>query len=369
VRIKNLLINGLLQKKVLEDLFPGIMHALIFFGFLVLFFGAAFDATEFHVMEEIGLPFLTGKFYLCFSFLMDLAGFAILIGVCIACWRRYIAKPERLGYRGKPDNTPDDAVVLILIAGIVITGFFIEACRIAVTKEQTPWEIWSFVGWTLAQAMAGIEETTARMSHKILWWAHTFIALGFIAYIPYSRLLHIMTTPANYFMATLRPTGTIEPIRDFENAESFGVGTLEDFSWKQIFDSDACTRCGRCQDGCPAYLTGKPLSPKKLIQDIKTYWLEKAPAAIAAKKEELRAKIAAGGDTEKCERALAWLDKVDEVLGQNEPAPPPPEKALVGEVIGLDELWACTNCMYCMETVPPLSSMCRRSSGCGSIRY
>jgi len=96
-------------------------------------------------------------------------------------------------------------------------------------------------------------------------------------------------------------------------------------------------------------LTGKPLSPKKLIQDIKTYWLEKAPAAIAAKKEELRAKIAAGGDTEKCERALAWLDKVDEVLGQNEPAPPPPEKALVGEVIGLDELWACTNCMYCME--------------------
>ncbi|MCK7509386.1 MAG: (Fe-S)-binding protein [Desulfobacterales bacterium] len=102
-------------------------------------------------------------------------------------------------------------------------------------------------------------------------------ALGFIAYIPYSRLLHIITTPANHFLQSLKPTGYIEPIRDFENAEAFGVGKLEEFTWKQIFDSDACTRCGRCQDGCPAYLTGKPLSPKKMVQDIKTYWLEKAP--------------------------------------------------------------------------------------------
>jgi len=350
VRIKNLLINGLLQKKVLEDRFPGIMHALIFFGFLLAFFGAAFDASEFHIAEPLGFAFLTGKFYLFFSFLMDLAGLAILIGVFMALDRRYLSKPDRLGYRGKPDNTPDDAIALLLIAGIVITGFFIEALRISVTWKETPWEIWSFVGWTLASAMNGISEPTARALHKGLWWVHTFIALGFIAYIPFSRLLHIVTTPANYFMATLRPTGTIEPIRDFENAESFGVGSLEDFTWKQLFDSDACTRCGRCQDGCPAYLTGKPLSPKKLIQDLKTYWIEKAPAAIAAKKEELRAKIAQGTEKEKCQAALAWLDKLDQTLDKYLPhRVEPVEKALVGDVINLDELWACTNCMYCME--------------------
>ncbi len=111
-----------------------------------------------------------------------------------------------------------------------------------------------------------------------------FLAFGFIAYIPYSRLLHIITTPANHFLKSFKPTGYIEPIRDFENAEAFGVGKLEEFTWKQIFDSDACTRCGRCQDGCPAYLTGKPLSPKKMVQDIKTYWLEKAPEAVKAAK-------------------------------------------------------------------------------------
>jgi len=112
----------------------------------------------------------------------------------------------------------------------------------------------------------------------------------------------------------------LEPIRDFENAESFGAGKLNDFTWKQIFDADACTRCGRCQDGCPAYLSGKPLSPKKMVQDLKTYWLEKAPEAINEK-----AKAAVEG------------------------AEAPAEKLLAGEVVDLHELWACTNCMYCME--------------------
>jgi Fe-S oxidoreductase/nitrate reductase gamma subunit len=361
-RVKTLIWDGLLQRKVLQDLFPGVMHALIFFGFFLLFFGAAFDASEFHIAEPLGIPFLTGKFYLFFSFLMDFAGLAVLIGVFLAIDRRYLTKPDRLGYKGEPDNKPDDAIALLLIAGIIITGFIIEALRIHVTWQQTPWEAWSFVGWTLAKAMSGIETGTALALHKATWWTHTFIALGFIAYIPYSRLLHMITTSANYFMATRKPTGTVEPIRDFENAESFGVGTVEEFTWKQLFDADACTRCGRCQEGCPAYLTGKPLSPKKLVQDLKTYWIEKAPAAIAAKKAELLAAEAAeaaeAGEGEEAQKkmnpkvktALAWLDKLDKIVDANLPTSgEPTEKALVGDVIALDELWACTNCMYCME--------------------
>jgi len=322
-RIKLLLKNGLFQIKTFRDVYPGIMHGLIFFGFIGLMFGAAFDATEFHVGEPYGFPFLVGKFYLIFSFLMEVFGLFVLAGILIALERRYITKPDRLGYKGKPDNTPDDAIVLLLLGGIILTGFVIEALRIHVTDP--PWEVWSFAGYTLAKAFAGVDNNTARILHKIMWWTHTFMALGFIAYIPYSRLVHIITTPANHFMASLKPVGNIEPIRDFETAESFGAAQLEDFTWKQIFDSDACTRCGRCQDGCPAYLSGKALSPKKVIQDLKTYWLERAPLIIAAKKAA----------------AKAGEGAVPEI--------PAPAKAMVGEVIDLHELWACTNCMYCME--------------------
>jgi len=322
-RIKLLLTNGLFQIKTFRDIYPGIMHGLIFFGFIGLIFGAAFDATEFHVGEPYGFPFLIGKFYLIFSFLMEVFGLFVLAGVFMALDRRYITKPDRLGYKGEPDNTPDDAIVLLLLGGIVITGFVIEALRIHVTNP--PWEVWSFAGYTLAKAFAGVDNNTARILHKVMWWTHTFMSLSFIAYIPYSRLVHIITTPANHFMVSLKPVGNIDPIRDFETAESFGAAQLEDFTWKQIFDSDACTRCGRCQDGCPAYLSGKTLSPKKVVQDLKTYWLERAPLIVAAKKAAAKAG----------EGAV--------------PEMPAPGKAMVGEVIDLHELWACTNCMYCME--------------------
>jgi len=326
-RIWLLVRDGFFQIKTWRDPYPGIMHGLIFFGFFVLIFGAAFDAGEFHITEPLfNWSFLRGNFYLGFSFLMEVFGLSVLLGVLMALFRRYVQKPDRLGYKGKPDNTADDAIVLLLIGGIIITGFIIEALRIYATKDPATgyatWEVWSFVGWTLSLAFTGMDVNTAKLLHKISWWTHTFIALTFIAYIPYSRLLHIMTTSANLFFSDLKPAGSLEPIRDFENAEAFGVGKLEEFTWKQIFDSDACTRCGRCQDGCPAYLSGKPLSPKKMVQDIKTYWLEQAPAAIKAK----LAAAAAEGD-----------------------APALPEKALVGEVVDLHELWACTNCMYCME--------------------
>ncbi len=336
VRLKSLFINGFLQIKTWREVYPGIMHGLIFFGFFVLIFGAAFDAGEFHITEPLfNWAFLRGSFYLWFSFLMDLFGLFVLIGVLMAMFRRYIIKPERLTYKGTSDNTSDDAIALLLIAGIIITGFIIEALRIHATKNlvtgYATWETWSFVGWTLANAFSGMDIEAAKTWHKIFWWTHTVIALGFIAYIPYSRLLHIITVPANHFLMSLKPTGYVEPIRDFETAESFGVSKLEEFTWKQIFDADACTRCGRCQDGCPAYLSGKHLSPKKLVQDIKTHWLEKAPAAVKAQAAACAAEGSEGAvEATESEGAAA-------------------EKALLGDVVSMHELWDCTNCMYCVE--------------------
>jgi len=324
-RIKSLLLNSFLQIKTFKEAYPGIMHALIFFGFFVLIFGAAFDATHFHLPFLV--PFFPGMFYLWFSFILEVFGLAVLAGVTLAVWRRYIQKPERLEYRGESDTIADDTIILTLIAGIIITGFLLEALRLHVNVNQDgyTWGAWSFVGYALSKTLTGISYNTTEIIHMWTWWIHAFIAFGFIAYIPYSKLIHMVLAPANQYMKSLKPTGYLEPIADFENAESFGVGQLEDFTWKQIFNSDTCLRCGRCQDVCPAYLSGKPLSPKKLHQDIKEYWLERVPVVMAAKN------AAKEGE---------------------EPVIPEPEKVMVGEVIALDELWACTNCMACMEVCP-----------------
>jgi len=326
-RLGILIKNGLFQVKTFRQAYPGIMHGLIFFGFVILTFGTFFDALEAHVTEPLGFTFLVGKVYLIFSLAMEVFGLAILAGVLLALYRRYVTKPDFLGYKGKIDNRPDDAVVLLLLGAIILTGFIVEALRIRVTMP--PWEVWSFGGWWLAKVFMGLDPESTIALHKITWWVHGVLVFGFIAYIPYSRLLHIITSPANQFFASLKPTGTLEPIRDFETAETFGTGKLEDFTWKQIFDSEACTRCGRCQEGCPAYISGKPLSPKKVIQDLKEYWLAKAEAAVAQK--------AAAGDPSAAPAENTALDKV-----------------LPGEVIDLHELWACTNCMYCMEHCPVL---------------
>ncbi len=326
-RLNLLLKYGLFQIKTWRQAYPGIMHGLIFFGFFILIFGTFFDSLEFHVTEPLGFTFLIGKVYLYFSLTMEIFGLAIMAGIIMALYRRYITKPDFLGYKGKSDNQAEDAIVLLIIGGIIITGFILEALRINATMPS--WEVWSFGGWWLAKAFTGMDAASVKMLHKFTWWTHSLLTFGFIGYIPYSRLLHIITSPANIFLASLQPKGYLEPIRDFETAESFGVGKLEDFTWKQIFDSDACTRCGRCQEGCPAYLSGKQLSPKKVIQDLKIYWLAKAKAVVAAQK------AAAAG-----EEAATNQDGLDKVLP--------------GEVIDLHELWACTNCMYCMEHCPVL---------------
>ncbi|MFA7465335.1 MAG: heterodisulfide reductase-related iron-sulfur binding cluster [Syntrophales bacterium] len=319
VRIKTLLRNGLLQASVSRDKYPGIMHGLIFFAFLVLIWGAAFDAFQFYS----GIHFL-GKPYLIFSFVMDVFGLAAIIGVVLAINRRYFEKPDRLGYKGKPDNKLDDAIVLVLILVIMVTGFIIEGLRIA-AFDYPEFEKVSFVGYTTALMFQGISLGTLKFSHQAMWWFHALLAMGFIAYLPFSRLVHIVTSPINQYMKNLKPFGYVEPIRDFENAESFGVGKLDEFTVKQIFDSDACTRCGRCQDGCPAYLTGKDLSPKKMVQDIKTHWLERSPLVFAAKQ-------AAGPE--------------------GTPEIPEPEKSLINDVVGANPVWDCTNCMHCMEHCP-----------------
>jgi Fe-S oxidoreductase/nitrate reductase gamma subunit len=300
--------------RVLKDLYPGIMHALIFWGFALLFIGTGLEAFD----HYSGLHFLKGTAYITFSFVLELAGLAVLIGVIMAAWRRYVTRPPRL------DNKPDDFWVLLLLFVVVVTGFLVEGLRIAALNApvNTPWERWSFVGWICSEIFSGLNHASALVWHKGIWWFHVVLSYIFIASIVYTRLLHIFTTFISTYTRNLKPAA-VRPIEHMEEAETFGVNRLEEFTWVDLMQLDACTRCGRCQDNCPAYLTDKPLNPKQVIQDLKARLNEMAPV---------------------------WAQKKAGSAAEEPPAVE--EKPLSGAIIADDVSWSCTTCGACTEHCP-----------------
>jgi Fe-S oxidoreductase/nitrate reductase gamma subunit len=288
-----------------RELYPGTMHLLIFWGFLLLAIGTALVAFQDDFFRPLfDITYLHGTFYLIFSFILDLAGLAAVVGIVMALIRRYVTRPDRL------DNKGDDLVALLWILVVLVTGFLVEGARIAF--DLPPYEVVSFVGWTIAPLFTGASKEGIATTHALLYYVHMVLSFGLIAYIVYpGRLLHIITSSLNMMFRGIEdaPRGALAPIADFETAEEFGVNQIDGFTWRQIFDLDACTRCGRCQDRCPAYLSQKPLSPKKLIQDLKGEWLR---AAGGAKTEE----------------------------------------GLLDKVIQEETLWSCTACLSCQVNCP-----------------
>jgi Fe-S oxidoreductase/nitrate reductase gamma subunit len=297
--------DGLGHRRFLKDPYPGIMHLLIFWGCAILLLAAAVDATTHYLNIH-----LEGSVYLWFSLIVDIAGILALIGVFIAIYRRYVQKPDRL------NTILDDAIVLSIIAIVIITGYIIEGLRLAATEltAHPEWAIWSPGGYVFAQAFSGLEQNTILVAHKWLWWFHAILVDGAIVYVAlsYSKLQHIVISPLNAFFRNLGPVGAPPPI-DMETAETLGVGEVKDFTWKQLLDLDACTNCGRCQDVCPAYISEKPLSPRKFTQDLKHLWLESA--------------------------------RTEDNSTENLPA-------LIGGAVTEDEIWACTTCAACQEACP-----------------
>jgi Fe-S oxidoreductase/nitrate reductase gamma subunit len=310
-RIGSVFLFGFGHKRILKEPYPGIMHLFMFWGLVILFIGTIliFFQEDFTKLF-FGKDFILGNFYLTFSFILDFFGLLAIIGVLLALFRRYVLKPKRL------DNKFEDGLVLILLFLILITGFTNEGLRIASTSPE--FEKWSFVGWQFSRFFLalGSSESPFESFHLVSWWIHVVLAFGFIGYISYSKLLHFISSPLNQFFRSFAPKGEIKPILDIENAETFGVAKLSEFTWKQLFDTDACTRCGRCQDNCPAYLSEKPLSPKKVIQDLKNHLV-------------LQGKISSQKENPK---------------DQSQP--------IAGNVIAEDELWACTTCGACQEVCP-----------------
>ena len=245
---------------------PGVPHALFFWGFSLLFIGTLLIMAQADFAQPLfGLVILKGSFYKLYSLVLDLAGFAALIMLFGLSLRRFLVRPEGLKI------TTDDYLIHILLTAILLTGFFIEGARIAATELKNNLELARFspIGLFVAQQFAGMDDQSLRETHKLWWWVHFFLVMGFIASIPFSKLRHLFTTPVNYLLADLRPKGAIASIDlEAEGVEHFGVDKVADLTWKDIYDADACTSCKRCQDRCPAWTTDKPLSPMKVVQQI-----------------------------------------------------------------------------------------------------
>ena len=298
-RVKLVAKHALGQARTLSQAYPGIMHAIMFWGFLALFMGTVLATIDWDITLPLwDYKLLKGRFYLFYETVLDLFGLFFVIGLGMAVWRRFVIRPHRV------DPTARFANVLALLFVINLSGFVMEACRLAVT--QVWWAPWSPVGWALGQGMlaAGMSEGALRGTHLIVWLGHAVLALFFIAVIPYSYFLHLLTTPLNIFFAKLTPRGEIRKIDNIEEAESLGISRLEEFSWKRRLDFAACVECGRCQAACPAYMAGTVLSPKQIIVKLKRHMYGQAPGPIH------------------------------------------------GELIKPDELWACTTCMACVEECP-----------------
>ena len=313
------------HRKILREPYQGIFHFSIFWGFIVLFIATSTIFLQADVIYPIWhVWFLKGGFYLWFSLFADVFGGIAIIGILMALYRRYIIKPDWLDEKG------EDTVILWLILAILVSGFALEALRIQATEAQpsSPMHdyIWfSPVGRTIAFLLAGMSETTIRNTHFVLWWTHAFGALGFIIYIAYSKLLHIFMTPLNIFLRPVTPQPAIKimPSEMFETAETFGVHNVEEYSWKDIVDGEACMRCGRCVEVCPAFNTDKPLKPRDVIQDLRTCVSEKAKLTIDTK------------------------GKYNIIPDEEYTGP-----ALIGDCISKDTIWACTTCMACVEACP-----------------
>ncbi len=298
-RIVVMLQNVLLQKKVTRVLWPGLLHGLFFWGFLLLLIGTTLIVIQADFTDLLfDYRFLTGTFYKLFSITLDLAGLVAILMLAGLLVRRYVLRPEGLVTK------TDDALMHGLMLTILCTGFLIEGARMAVTETGTPLAPWSPVGMAVAGVLSAAGEGTLLTVHKLTWWFHLLLVMAFIALIPFTKFRHILTTSANYLFTDRGPKGKLVKL-DLENEESetFGATSLKEMTWKDIFDADACTLCKRCQDRCPAFATGKPLSPMKVVNQLQE-------AAFTA-----------------------------------------PDSQLI-ELIGKDVLWSCTTCRACQEICP-----------------
>jgi Fe-S oxidoreductase len=269
-RLKNEATIVLAQKKLLQRLLPGVMHALIFWGFLVLF-PTIVMAMLAAVNRHWSLPWLGAQGW--FMALVDVFILCVLAGIALAVWIRKVVRPPRF----KGSHLGEADFILAMIALVVLTLLGWHASRIAAGLNEWPADASFLSNWVSNVIPA------PSVSERVFDWAHVLVILTFLVYLPYSKHLHIATAAFNVFFSRTSRAGRLEPLRfDLPDEElRLGVGTIGDLTWKEMIDSFSCTECGRCQDVCPAYATGKILSPKLVIMGIRDQVFAEGPNLLA----------------------------------------------------------------------------------------
>jgi Fe-S oxidoreductase/nitrate reductase gamma subunit len=319
-RLRQTLIVGFGQRKILRDKVAGPIHAGIFWGFLVLLFSAAEMILE-GLHEGWSFNFL-GPIYSAITILTDIFCLLIIAGTMMSLWRRYVTKVKRL----QVESEKVEAGMILLTIFSIVTSLLIQnSLRAHVHGDDFTWAIRP-VAWPVGNALAGILPDTAQsVVFTAAWWLHAVLILGFMNYLPFSKHLHVLTSIPNVFLGPLGPTNGLEKI-DFEaeNIEKFGVTDIDDLSWKSLLDGYTCTHCGRCTSVCPANQTGKVLDPRGIIIAIHDRTMDKAPLILKQQ----------GGEALTEAEQAVW------------------DKKLIGDYISPDALWACTTCGACMQECP-----------------
>lgn len=261
--LKDFFTHILGQVRILRKVYPGVMHFLIFWGMTILTLGHLILLMQMTLFLPFALGQPRGNTYLAFETISDLAGLALLLGISLAFIRRLILRPQYLESRW------DDFYALTILALIPLMGYANEAIRITATAPE--WAARSPVGNLVATWFQGWGLTADRAAEMHLPFVvlHALVGLVFVASIPFTKLRHLLVTPANILFRPRRATGELDTIQDIDEAEILGAGTIEEFESWQLLSFDACLRCGRCEDACPAASVGMKYSPKDLIQALR----------------------------------------------------------------------------------------------------
>jgi len=314
-RIAMTLKIAIAQSKLFREFGPGLMHALIFWGFLVLLTAVLEAIVEGLVPAFRLADALPAWLFSAVAFSQELFGAGVVFAVLWALARRAFFRPARLEVNAHARL--DATAILLAILLVMLTMFGQNATRLL--AEPGHGGNARFVSSAIAPLFSGAAGSNLGGWFNGFWWAHIVLVLGFLNYLPYSKHFHVITSIPNVFLGSTRPRGRLKPL-DFEaeGVETFGASDVEGLSWKQLLDGYTCTECGRCTAACPANFTGKLLSPRKIVVDIRHRLEEKAPVVVAG-----------------AEGQQAVLDK-----------------ALVGSYISNEELFACTTCMACVQECP-----------------
>ena len=335
-RLRNVIVIGIGQSKILRDPVAGALHAAVFWGFIVITVGTA------EVLAQGVIPafrfdaLLPGPLYGLFLLSQELFAGLVLAAVAVLLYRRLVVKPRRL--QGDNVHSGDAIFILSMIAALMVT-LLVTAAFDRVVEPRHLMAVQPFSA-PIAAAFAWVSPGTAGTIATASWWAHAVLVLVFLNYLPYSKHLHVITSLPNTFFSNTSGPGQVGVMRamdlEAEGLETFGAADVRDLTWKNLLDGYSCTECGRCTAACPANITGKVLSPRKIVVNTRQRTMELAPLVVRDRSEVASPVLAAG---EGADAGTVTLEGIQ-------------ANRLLDNYITEEELWQCTSCRACVQECP-----------------